>query len=231
MGSSVVIRIICLVVGYCFGLIETGVIYGKAKGVDIRKYGSGNTGTTNALRVLGAKAGLIVLLGDFLKSFLPCFVVTLIFKHMDVYCDIYQLFVLYAGLGAVLGHNFPFYLGFKGGKGVATTAGTIVGLLEGWIILILLILFVAVVALTRYVSLGSILLMIELTILYIIFAFKGWLCFGAAVSPFVHEAMIESIILIIIFASICIIRHRENIKRLLKHEERKLSFHKKGELK
>ena len=231
MTGSIILRFVCLIVGYLFGLIETGVLYGKLKGVDIRNYGSGNSGTTNALRVLGTKAGLIVFLGDFLKSLIPCLAVTFIFKNIEPYANIYQLFVLYAGFGAVLGHNFPCYLNFKGGKGIATTAGTIVGLLNGWMILILLILFVAVVAATRYVSLGSILLMIEFSILYIIFAFKGMLCFGNFSTPFIKEALIESIILVLLFAAFAIYRHKANIMRLMAHEERKLSFHKEGEIK
>ena len=76
----ILIRILCLVIGYGCGLLQTGVIYGKLSGTDIRKHGSGNSGTTNALRVLGFKAGLIVFLGDFCKSFIPCLITRFIFK-------------------------------------------------------------------------------------------------------------------------------------------------------
>jgi len=214
-------RILCLLGGYICGLLETGVLYGKMKGVDIRKSGSGNTGTTNALRVLGPKAGLIVFLGDFLKSFIPCLVVRFIFK--SDYPDSFLLYVLYTGFGAVLGHVFPFYLKFKGGKGVATIAGTIVGLLIPKMILILLVLFVIVVALTKYVSLGSILLMVEFLTLYIIFAFQGWLCFDPDVNSS-YKAMIESIVIAALFALLSIARHKTNIRRLLNHEENKLHF-------
>jgi len=214
-------RILCLFGGYICGLLETGVIYGKLKGVDIRKSGSGNTGTTNALRVLGPKAGLVVFLGDFLKSFIPCLIVRFLFK--PDYPDTFLLYVLYTGFGAVLGHVFPFYLKFKGGKGVATIAGTIVGLLIPKMILILLVLFVLVVALTKYVSLGSILLMVEFLTIYITFAFHGWLCFDPDVSSS-RSAMIESIIVAALFAALSIARHRTNIVRLLQHKENKLHF-------
>ena len=106
-------RVICLVMGYVFGLFQTGYLYGKMNHIDIRNYGSGNSGTTNALRVMGKKAGLIVFAGDFLKTVFACLAARIIFKGSP---DT-DLYVLYAGLGVVLGHNFPCYLNFKGGKG------------------------------------------------------------------------------------------------------------------
>lgn len=216
---TIIIRFLCLIIGYACGLLETGVLYGKAKGIDIREHGSGNSGTTNALRVLGKKAGLVVFIGDFCKSFIPCLIVNLVGRHF--FADTYLLYVLYIGFGAVLGHNFPFYLNFKGGKGVATTAGTIVGLLSGWMILILLILFVAAVAVSRYVSLGSILLMIEFTVLYFIFAINGFLCFNPQIASS-KTAMIESMILVVLFSGLAIYKHKANILRLKNHEENKL---------
>lgn len=215
----IMLRIICLICGYLCGLLETGVLYGKIKGVDIRKHGSGNSGTTNALRVLGPKAGLVVFIGDFCKSFIPCLIVNLIFRHFIP--DQYLLYVLYTGFGAVLGHNFPFYLKFKGGKGVATTGGAIVGLLNPWIILILLILFVSTVGITRYVSVGSIGLMIEFVVLYYIFALNKMLPFDFSRAAS-YEAMIESMIIVLLFSVLAIYKHKTNIGRLLKHEENKL---------
>ena len=107
-------RVICLLIGYVFGLFQTAYFYGKAKGIDIRKYGSGNAGTTNALRVLGTKAGLIVLAGDCLKCIVAVCITKALFTtgHPE---NIYLL-CLYTGAGAIIGHNFPFYMGFKGGK-------------------------------------------------------------------------------------------------------------------
>ena len=123
---EMLIRAICLVGGYGVGLIQTAYIYGRIKGVDIRKYGSGNAGTTNALRVLGKKAGLIVFLGDFLKGIIACSLTHIILGQLGI--GNAYMFVLYTGLGVVLGHNFPFYMQFKGGKGIAASGGMIVGL-------------------------------------------------------------------------------------------------------
>ena len=112
-------RLICIVIGYIFGLIQSGYLYGKANHMDIRQYGSGNAGSTNVLRVMGKKAGAIVFLGDFFKAVFAMAVCRLLFKgNADV-----DLLALYAGLGVTLGHNFPFYLKFKGGKGIACMAG------------------------------------------------------------------------------------------------------------
>ena len=215
---TVLIRIICLVSGYFCGLLETGYIYGKLKGIDIRNYGSGNSGTTIALRVLGKKAGLVVFIGDFFKAAIPCLIVR--FITQGLYPDRFLLFVLYIGLGVVMGHNFPFYLKFKGGKGVAATAGTIFGLFIPLMILILLVLFVAVVAATKYVSLGSILLMIEFFITYVVMALNKMLCFDPNGSS--RSAMIESFVLAGIFAIMSIYKHKANIIRLIHGEENKL---------
>lgn len=225
---TVLFRIICIIIGYACGLLETGVIYGKIKGVDIRKYGSKNLGMTNALRVLGPKAGIIVFIGDFCKSFIPCVFVRLIF--MSVYPDTFLIYVLYTGFGAVLGHVFPFYLGFKGGKGVATIGGMIVGLLSGWMILILLVFFVSTVAISRYLSLGSICLMIEFAVIYVIFALNGLLCF-VRTNEISFRTMIESFIVVFLFAGLSVYRHKENIGRLIRHEENKFSFKKSDKIK
>ena len=114
-------RLVCLLIGYIFGLFQTGYFYGKTQGVDIRKMGSGNAGSTNALRTMGIKAGMITLLGDCFKCVIAVLVVRGIYGQS--HADILPLLSLYTGFGAVLGHNFPFYLKFKGGKGIAVTAG------------------------------------------------------------------------------------------------------------
>ena len=220
---TILLRIVCLIVGYGCGLLQTGFILGKLSGTDIRQHGSGNSGTTNALRVLGFKAGLVVFLGDFCKSFIPCLITRLLLKGL--YPDTFLLYVLYVGFGAVLGHIFPFYLGFKGGKGIATIGGTIVGLLQPLMILILLILFVSTVAITRYMSVGSISLMVEVVIAYIIFGIKGLLCFDLSI-PSSKNAFIESIVVVVLFAGIAIYKHKANIIRLINHEESKFHFKK-----
>ena len=116
-------RVICLSIGYLFGLFQTAYIYGKIHGIDIRQYGSGNAGTTNTLRVLGTKAGLIVFAGDVLKCVFAVVICSALFGKSHP--DMVYLFKIYAAAGAILGHNFPFYLHFKGGKGIAATAGLI----------------------------------------------------------------------------------------------------------
>ena len=106
-------RLICVVIGYLFGLFQTGYFYGKLKHIDIRQHGSGNAGTTNALRTLGWTAGAITFLGDCLKCVAAVAVVYWLYGSTH---DNISLLAMYAGMGAVLGHNFPFYLKFKGGK-------------------------------------------------------------------------------------------------------------------
>ena len=111
----IVARIIAVAVGYVCGLFETGYLIGKKKGVDIRTKGSGNSGATNTLRTFGWKAGLITCLGDVLKTVAAVLIMKAVFGK--TYPDEILLLELYAGFGAVLGHNFPFYLKFKGGRG------------------------------------------------------------------------------------------------------------------
>ena len=106
-------RVIALGIGYLFGLFQTGYLYGKSQGIDIRNEGSGNAGTTNSLRVLGIKAGLITFAGDLCKAILAVLLVKVLFRN--AYPDAVRILELYAGFGAVLGHNFPFYLKFKVG--------------------------------------------------------------------------------------------------------------------
>ena len=145
-------RLLCVVIGYLFGLIQTGYIYGKIKNIDIRKHGSGNAGTTNALRTLGWKAGVITFIGDCLKCVLAVAIIRLIFIQ-DLHVELYAM---YTGLGAVLGHNFPFYLNFKGGKGIAATAGLIAAF-HPYFIVVELSVFLIIFFTTHYVSLGSLL--------------------------------------------------------------------------
>ena len=112
-------RIIWLVIGYIFGLFQTGYIVGKLHHIDIRQQGSGNAGSTNAVRVMGWKAGLCTFAGDVLKCVLAICLTRYIYRD-TAYAP---MLAMYAGVGATLGHNFPFYLKFKGGKGIAVLAG------------------------------------------------------------------------------------------------------------
>lgn len=208
----IVARIVALVVGYFLGIFQTGYFYGKKHGIDIRTQGSGNAGTTNTLRVLGWKAGAITFLGDLLKAILAVVIVHFLFRGS--YPDSVKLLDLYAGFGAVLGHNFPFYLKFKGGKGIACTAGMILAVCP-MTAPICLVLFVGAVAITRYVSLGSILVVIAYLVQVIVFGQMGWIAVDAS-----H--LIEFYIISACFTVMGLWRHRANIGRLLQGTENKI---------
>lgn len=211
-------RIICLVIGYAFGLIETGFIYGKIKKTDIRKHGSGNAGTTNVLRTFGAKGGAITFLGDFLKAVLAVVLVWFIFKDQPIeYIKMYQM---YAALGAVLGHDFPFYMGFKGGKGIASSAGGLI-VVDPIGTCVTLVCFALIVAVSKYVSLGSICAAVIMAVAHILSGqFLG--TYGAP-----GQCLVENYALMIILAALAIYKHKANIERLMSGTENKLSLGKK----
>lgn len=211
-------RFICLLIGYAFGLIQTGYIYGKMKGVDIRKEGSGNAGSTNALRTMGIKAGLVTLLGDCFKCVFA--VVTVYLIYGKTYADIFPLLAMYAGMGAVLGHNYPFYLNFKGGKGIAATAGLILSTTNVWMVLICLFAFLGIVAVTRYVSLGSLAVVIIYLIEVVVYGQMG----GFDVKlPYLYEMYgIAAFLMLSAFY-----KHKANIVRLMNGTENKISIGKK----
>lgn len=211
-------RIICLAIGYIFGIFQTAYIYGKMNGIDIREHGSGNAGTTNALRVLGKKAGVIVLLGDVAKTVLAVVAVRLLFGR--THGDMLPLLGMYAAAGAVLGHNFPVQLKFRGGKGIACTAGLILTL--GPIVTALeSVTFLLVVFLSRYVSLGSIVVVIELVISLVVLGQRGY--YGMS-----QANLIEFYMVCAALSAMAVYRHRANIKRLLNGTENKI-FQKKSE--
>ncbi len=218
--NMILARGICIVIGYCLGMFQTGYIYGKLHHVDIRQHGSGNAGATNTLRTLGLKAGLITFFGDLGKAMLAMLIAWLLF-HKE-YPGMVMLLEMYAGLGAVLGHNFPAYLKFKGGKGIACTAGFILAFYPPMAVLCLL-LFIVVVAVTRYVSLGSILVMVCFFVQLVVFGQLGYLRIN-------HDFMTEMYIVGAVFAVMGIWRHKANIKRLLDGTENKFSFSKSGSL-
>ena len=205
------LRILLLIIGYFIGNIETGYIFGKLNKMDIRNYGSGNAGATNTLRLLGPKAGLIVFLGDFCKSLIPCLVVRFIFRDN---VSLSYVYMLYIGLGVVLGHNFPFYLGFKGGKGVASTAGIIMAL-DIRIAAVCLAIFIVIVAVTRYVSLASIVVMI-------IFIGMSHMLVKTSYGFTDGTSPMEFRLLVVVIGLLSIFMHRANIKRLLSGTENKI---------
>lgn len=213
-------RIICLATGYVFGLFQTSYIYGRLKHVDIREYGSGNAGTTNAMRVLGKKAGIITYLGDCFKAIFACTLIWLIYRHSFA-SDYVFLLRIYGGLGVVLGHNFPFYMGFKGGKGIAASSGVILGLGDYKIILICIFLFASVTVISKYVSLGSLVFMGFLPFEFILFNEIGILGFMGR-RHVTGNWRLEMYSLIIIFVVLAFIKHAANIKRLMNGTERKI---------
>ena len=195
-------RLICVVIGYLFGLFQTGYFYGKLKHIDIRQHGSGNAGTTNALRTLGWTAGAITFLGDCLKCVAAVAVVYWLYGSTH---DNISLLAMYAGMGAVLGHNFPFYLKFKGGKGIAATAGLILAT-NPIMMLIAAIVFILVVAVTRYVSLGSLILVVLFLAEVIVYGQMG----GFSLT---QPELYEMYMIAFVFDADAFYRHRANIKR------------------
>lgn len=212
-------RIICLAIGYAFGLFQTAYIYGKMHGIDIRQHGSGNAGTTNTLRVLGTKAGLIVFAGDVLKCIFAVVLSSLVFGKSHP--EMIYLLKLYAAAGAILGHNFPFYLGFKGGKGIAATAGLILSFHPTFLPVGVIMFFCAFLT-THYVSLGS-LLVYAAFMVQIVLSGQFGLFPGMS-----QQHLIELYIIAAFLTAMAYYKHRENIKRLLKGEERKTYLFKKN---
>lgn len=210
-------RITSAIIGYICGLFLSGYFYGKTKNVDVREMGSGNVGTTNTLRNLGWKAGAVTLIGDIGKVFVAIFVTWLIFHNK--YPQVVWLFEVYAGFGAVIGHDFPVYMKFKGGKGIASTGGMVLGLCP-FAAPVSLGLFILMVLITGYVSLGSILGLISLFIQVILFGEMGLFHVPNAYLPEVY-------ILFGLLALLGIMKHHENIKRLLNGTENKFGSKKK----
>lgn len=217
----ITIRIICLLVGYVFGLIQTSYILGRINGIDIREHGSGNAGTTNTLRVLGKKAGLIVFVCDILKGFIAVNLVHFFLKNRYPDEMIYLL-KLYTGLGVILGHNFPFYLKFKGGKGIAAMGGMILGF-HGIFALTGFITFFGTFGISHYVSLASLILSVEFFAEMLVFGIGGLGAF--ALIP--QNILIEMYVVTFVISGLAFLRHHENIKKLLKGEERKTYLKKK----
>lgn len=217
----ILIRVICVFVGYCFGLFQTAFFYGKMHGIDIREHGSGNSGTTNALRVLGTKAGLIVFFGDCLKCILAVLFVRLLFG--ESHPDVIKLLGLYAGAGAILGHNFPFYMHFKGGKGIAATAGMVIAF-DPLFTVVGVVVFFGTFFTTHLVSLGSLLVYAVLMIMLVVCGQMGYFE-GMSQASLVEMYVVFALLLVLAFW-----KHRENIVRLLHGEERKTYLSKKNKV-
>ena len=200
MTHNLLSILIVIAAGYLLGSISTGVVLSRlfAK-TDIRSQGSGNAGTTNMLRVLGRRMALFTFIGDMLKGIIAVFIGKWLIGG--------ELGGLLGVVGAVLGHYYPLYFGFKGGKGIATSFGSLLFVFPVQALLAFAV-FLILVAVTHHVSVGSIAAAITLPLLIVITRFQEptlWIitvCIGASV----------------------VWRHRANIKRLMNHTENKLDF-------
>ena len=199
--------ILCALAAYLIGSVNFSILLSRLiSGEDIRKSGSGNAGATNMLRKFGAKAAVLTLVLDVLKGV----VAVLISRFMSDK----QLVPFITGLFVILGHNFPLYFGFKGGKGVATSLGVVL-MLDWKVGLIVALCAVLIMAATKYVSLGSI---IGGALFIIIEAVKFFL---------IRNIDVWQLICCVIIGGLLIVRHHQNIKRLLTKTENKLNFSKK----
>lgn len=221
------LRLACLLFGYLFGMFQTSYFIGKIRGVDIRKHGSGNLGTTNSFRVFGKVSGIITLLLDIMKSVLAVLLGSYLLSMAGYMTDDRKLlYSFYIGLGVVLGHDFPFFLKFKGGKGVASTAGMILSVGHFPLFGISLAVFLGLFLATGYVSLGSLIGYSVFAILVIVFGTMG---IYTEEPYFLAETYLIEIYLIAIFiAGLGIFKHRANISRLLKGNENRFNIWKKG---
>ncbi|MCL2853550.1 MAG: glycerol-3-phosphate 1-O-acyltransferase PlsY [Defluviitaleaceae bacterium] len=205
--ESGMFRILAVVIGYFLGNIQTSYLFGKLfKNTDIRKHGSGNPGTANTIRTFGLSVGAIVFIVDVLKAvtaFLLC-----MYLFGGSFFDGYNGLLpgMYAGVGVVLGHNFPFFMRFRGGKGIASSIGVM--LCTDWrIVVIQTALGLSCLFTTRMISIVSLALTLVFPVLMLVFRFD-----------------IEAVLISVFLTALAWIMHRGNIKRILTGSERKLSF-------
>lgn len=202
--------ILVLVISYLIGSIPTAYIFGRLlKGIDIRKFGSGNVGATNAMRLLGRQAGITVLGLDILKGFLPVVFLANFIPDFNQ-----EVLLVLIGLSCILGHIWTIFLRFKGGKGIATTLGVLIGLSQKvpslkLVLGITVLLWLVVFILSRIVSLASVMAALSLPILMLVFK-QG-------------PIFISSSILLCLLA---LLRHQANLKRLFQGKEERLNFKK-----
>ena len=201
---------ICLMFfSYLLGSIPFGILIGKLKGVDIRNYGSHNIGATNALRVLGPALGILVFILDFSKGAIPIIITKYIINWPADY-PTYLIHPLIYGILAIIGHLFPVFLNFKGGKGISCFAGVMV--LYCWQISVIAFLtFIIVFLITKIVSISSMLASLMLIVSYFILGIKD----------------IPLLVMISLMFVLIVYKHRSNIMRLIKGEENKIDFSKK----
>jgi glycerol-3-phosphate acyltransferase PlsY len=206
-------------VAYLFGSIPFGLVVGKMKGIDVRTAGSGNIGATNVGRLLGRKFFFVVFFLDLLKGFVPMAVASVVVWRIspEQRDRTTHLLWLLVGFAAVLGHMFSVFLRFKGGKGVATSAGVMLGLIPYFTIsgLLAIGVFIVVFFATRYVSVGSMVAACSFPILYFVIAkLRGWDVFGSQLPLLIFSVLIAVMI---------VYKHRTNISRLLAGTENKFA--------
>lgn len=224
--SALILFFACVVVagviGYFLGGLNSAIVISKLLyRDDIRRHGSGNAGATNMLRTYGVGAAVLTLLGDILKTVLSIFIAYLLTGSGWVNgfaVELASMGAYVAALGCVMGHVFPIYYGFRGGKGVLC-ASTAIAMLSPYVFLFLLLIFVVTVAITKYVSLGSCLA----AAVYPLFL-NGLILAIVGAYPLGHSTVISMLIAILI-----LFKHKDNIQRLRKGEEHRISFKKKGE--
>jgi glycerol-3-phosphate acyltransferase PlsY len=200
-----------VVIAYLLGSVPTGFLVAKARGVDIRTLGSGNIGATNVFRVLGKPAGIFVMLADASKGWLAVFFVAKLvadWSYPTAGQQAREWFQLCAGVSAILGHNYTCWLGFKGGKGIATSAGVLLALVPVPLLIILSI-WIVVFGFSRYVSLASISASFALP-------FAAWFVGSSSTIVLVTAAL----------GALAIYKHKANIQRLLKGTENRIDFRK-----
>lgn len=200
--------VLCLVVGYLFGNLSTAWFVGKFKKVDLRKCGSGNLGTTNVMRTLGKKWGIITYLGDVLKVALPVIIVKYFLYAGEDYA---ALLGMYIGFGAVIGHCYPFWLNFKGGKGIAAMSAVMISY-DLLIVPVGVPLFFITIYTTKYVSVGSLVISI---------LFPVWVALRSGImdpNPYFWHMLVVGLL----YTASAFFMHRSNIKRIIDGTENKV---------
>ncbi|MCL2217727.1 MAG: glycerol-3-phosphate 1-O-acyltransferase PlsY [Defluviitaleaceae bacterium] len=204
-------RLIAVLIGYALGMIQTGYFVGKIYGIDIRQHGSKNAGMTNVNRVLGVSPAAVVFVVDILKAVAAFIIATLIFSGGgSFFASDYVLPGLWAGMGAILGHDFPFYMKFKGGKGISCTLGIIL-MLDWRAALIAYAVGFVLVLVFRYISLASLAITLLAPVLLWLFGYE-----------------LEVVAIVAGLGALAWFLHRANIQRLLSGTENRFSLGKKN---
>lgn len=205
--------VLTVLLAYLLGSLPTGYLVARARGMDIRDMGSGNIGATNVFRSMGRQAGLIVLSVDFLKGLVACGVIPFFVLGLTLggreTGSIAEPLALVAGVAAILGHNYTCWLRFKGGKGIATSAGVLVALVP-WALLIILAVWLIVFGLWRYVSLASIAASLALPP-------AVWVTGGSVTLVGICAGL----------TGLALYKHRSNVQRLLAGTEHRVDLRKK----